>query len=147
MDEDEYRSAYREVNPLRCVYEKTILTRKLGCSQADIFCLAERYGVACKDSPSQKRCAEVLAVLRQKSMFSLGLKSPQDRLPHSKEMKVQIGGLQGLAAEVGEEVFDQLDVDTLMDKVFKRYPDVQQLPFGDIVQSVVKYQVRRRRKE
>lgn len=147
MDEDEYRSAYQEINPSRCVFEKALLTRTVHCQHAEFFCLAERYGVACQFQGSQKRCSELLALIRQKSSFALGLREAEERLPHAKEMKVQMGGLLGLAKSLGMEVQAVTDnIDAVVAGAFASCRDVQDLPFGDIVQSVVKHQGRRRRK-
>ncbi len=149
MDEDEYRSAYQDVNPTRCAFEKAILTRTVNCSCADVFCLAERYGVACKRQTSQRQCFDVLRILRQKSSFALGLRSPEERLPHSKEMKVQIGGLRGLiqsthGANVSTNEIE--DINALVSASIDKFEGVESIPFGDVVQSVVRYQIRKRRR-
>ena len=146
MDEDEYRSTYREVNPQRCGFEKALLTRTVHCSRAKIFCLAERYGAACGSEVSSRRCQQLLQLLRQRGSFALGLKSVDDRLPHSLEMKVQLGGLQGLGRSTDGHEGAIDDIDGLVDNMQEKFGELDDLPFGDIVQSMVRYEVRRRRK-
>lgn len=149
MDEDEYRSAYLDVNPNRCAFEKAILTRTVNCSCADIFCLAERYGVACKQKSSRQQCDDVLCVLSQKSSFALGLSSPEESLPHAKEMKVQIGGLLGLvqSTDIRDVSLEGIyDINRVVAASIENFGGVENIPFGDVVQSVVRYQIRKRRK-
>lgn len=146
MDEDEYRSAYREVNPQRCGFEKALLTRTVQCSKAQIFCLAERYGVACQSHTSSSRCSRLLELLRHKGSFALGLKSVDERLPHSLEMKVQMGGLQGIQCSLDNEKQSIGDIDAVVAASEERYTGLDTLPYGDIVQSMVRYEIRRRRK-
>lgn len=145
MDEDEYRSAYQEVNPQRCGFEKALLTRTVHCSQAKIFCLAERYGVACRSADSSRRCERLLQLLRRRGSFALGLKSVDDRLPHSLEMKVQMGGVQGIGRVLKRDDAVE-DLDGLAREAEKMFGELDDLPFGDIVQSMVRYEGRRRKR-
>ena len=146
MDEDEYRSAYQQVNPQRCGYEKALLTRTVHCQQADIFCLAERYGVACGSASSSARCSRLLQLLRQRGSFALGLTSVDDRLPHSLEMKVQMGGLAGIQRSLEQEGQAVDSIDSLLEEAARQFDGLENLPFGDIVQSMVRYETRRKRR-
>lgn len=147
MEEDEYRKTYAGLNPQRCVFEKAILTRTVGCGQAKTFCLAERYGVACLSISSKQRCSNWLDMLKVRGRFALGVKSIQNPLPHALEMKIQMGGLQGLRKALGQDgEVSGFDIDVLLSASEQRYQRLSALPFGDIVQSVVRYEVRRRKK-
>ena len=99
MDEQEYRSTYHTVNKRRCVYEKAINSRRCNCAKCHRFNLADREGVACNSATGNALCTEFLNTLRSKARFSLHLTHADKPLPHTKEIKVQTGGL--LAEELG----------------------------------------------
>ena len=69
MDEKEYKSTYNLINPQRCVFEKAINSRICNCSKSQRFNLADREGVACRQSYSLKRCNEFILQLRTKAKF------------------------------------------------------------------------------
>jgi len=149
MDEDNYRSTYHEINELACVFEKAVLHQCCHCHRAQHFNLAERIGVACTTVTAQQRCRKFLDLMRQKSTFALQLTSPEsDPLPHSKQIKIQCGGMIGIQSTL-QSVEDpaQRDIDELLERALKTFNTLDALPFDQIVRSVVKYEARKRRKK
>ncbi|HID49666.1 MAG TPA: hypothetical protein EYP40_08690 [Chromatiales bacterium] len=147
MDETEYRNTYRRFNQRRCVFEKAINARRCTCSLARRFNLADREGVACSDAAGNQRCDTLLGLLRRNASFALQMTRVPGPLPHAKEMKVQVGGLLGLQrllrpARAGSENVE--DIDGLNRQAIKRYGSLEDLPFSDIVKSVVKFRGRQR---
>ena len=96
MDEQQYRSAYREMNPTRCYFEKTLLLRYANCKQANKLFLAEREAFGCQSAEAQTQCLNLLLLLRDNARFSLQLPNIEGQLPHAKEIKVQVGGVFGI---------------------------------------------------
>lgn len=85
MDQDAFRSTYREVNERFCAFEKSILTNQCQCSQAEKFCIAEREGVHCKIDAGQGRCLKILDILRHQARFALKTNDQNSKiLPHGK---------------------------------------------------------------
>lgn len=157
MEENEYRQTYESTIPQRCVFEKGILARKCNCSLARRCNLAEREAVACESGPSQNRCAQWLEQLREKAAFALQLPEmegafspgpvPRSPLPHNKEMKIQIGGLLGLAQALSEDGQEAVkNVNELLDRAMANWGDWAQVPFQQIVRAVSHYQGRARRR-
>ena len=147
MDEDTYRSTYREVNELPCVFEKAVLQQCCGCRLAKHFNLAERIGVACTSGTAQDQCRAFLSVMQEKSIFALQLPlSGDDKLPHAKKIKIQCGGVNGL--EMLEETTGiGKDVNRLLNKAVEHFGSLDKLPYEQIVRSVVSFEGRKRRKE
>jgi hypothetical protein len=143
MEEDEYKAAYREINPCQCVFEKGVLTKRIGCSKAKCFNLAEREAVACEASDYQQQCAEWLELVRGKAKFMLHLTSAGEVLPHAKEIQVQLGSLQGLSTVLGTGAID--DVHGLLENARNRYGVLEASPFQKIIMVMAKYRVRRER--
>ena len=130
-----------------CLFEKGVLQRCCACHLAKHFNLAERVGVACTARAAQQQCREFLAIMQEKSVFALQLTPTDDgKLPHAKKIKIQCGGINGLhtldgAADLGK------DVNRLLDHAVKHFGGMAQLPFEQIVRSVVAFEGRKRRKK
>jgi hypothetical protein len=145
VDEDNYRSTYQEFNELPCVFEKGILQQCCKCHLARHFNLAERVGVACSSGPAQEQCREFLSTMQEKSVFALQLTPSADgKLPHAKKIKIQCGGVNGLQMLHGTDQIDK-DVNQLLDHAVEYYGAMQQLPYEEIMRSVVVFEGRKRR--
>ncbi len=148
MEEDEFRATYHAVNQRRCVFEKALNTRRCECSRAARFCLAGRDGVACKSPAAHALCTALIATLRSNAKFALQLTRVDDALPHGKEIKIQHGGLLGLRDALGERGADDdriQDIHALIDAGLKHYGDLNALPYGEVVKTIVAFKGRVRR--
>ena len=148
MEESEYRDIYHQVNEQRCVFEKSILSRQTMCRHAHRFNLADREGVSCGDQKCHAQCQQLLGELRNKATFALKLTRIDGPLPHAKEVKVQTGGLLGLAAlvDVHKEISNIEDIIDLIERAIKKYGGIAQFPFDEITRRIVLYQARQRRR-
>ncbi len=156
MEEDEYKSTYNELASVRCVFEKALVNHQadhqVTCRLSRHFCLADREGYACSNVESSKKCTEVLEKLRKNSIFVLKLHEIKGPLPHNMEIRVQVGGLTGLAKlmDAGEEKSVQQTlmtdgIEQIISRAFDSYGTLGDLPYSEIIQSVVQFQGRRRR--
>lgn len=165
MDESAFRRARDAMAPRPCAFEKAMLAGACACSLAARCNIAEREAVACNSALAREECAVLCALLRQKSAFALKLTHVEGPLPHVKQMKVECGGLRGMqqaaapAADVPASVVPQelsrqagsrpsvADVHLLVRACAEKFGGLANLPYSAIVQSVVAYQIRRRRRE
>jgi len=158
MDEDQYRAAYKEINPNRCIFEKAITNRRCDCALKRKFVLATREGVACRSEAALQRCTQVLNAMRNNARFSLKVVTIDGPMPHNKELQVQAGGmlaLQTLLADKTDKTNNAesdtqqtvLDIDQTMQKALTKYLTIDQLPYGEIVKGIVKYVSRPKRKK
>ena len=145
MDENEYKSLRNQLITEPCAFEKSILALKTRCSKSTKSNLAEREVVMCASAQYAKRCNSWLVLLRQKTRFSLHISEKVTLLPHSKEMKVQAGGILGLckmfeveqdAPHLQPNVFDTLEI------CYGLVAIVGSLPFTEIVREVVHFRPR-----
>jgi hypothetical protein len=150
MEENEFRSTYRELNARPCVFEKAILARCGGCEHAQRLYLAEREGIGCGSPDAYKDCAGLLGLLREKALFALHLTQLQRPLGHGKELKLQCGGLRGLDAVLGDEPRDPQagrgpnNIHALVKRGRERFESLQALPYARIMQEVARFRRRRR---
>lgn len=163
MDESAFRQARDAMTPRPCAFEKAMLAGACACSLAERRNIAEREAVACASPPAREECAVLCALLRQNSAFALKLTQIDAPLPHAKEMKLQCGGLQGVQralthgaalipcaggfAPEGQGLPSASNVRGLVEAAREKFGTLQNLPYATIVQSVVSYQIRRRRPE
>jgi hypothetical protein len=148
MEEQEYRDTYQALNQRRCVFEKAINSRRCSCNQSARFNLADREGVACESDAANALCIELLDTMRRNARFSLHVTHADGPLPHAKEIRVQIGGLLGLQRllQPDRARADSVhDINGLATEALERYRRIEDLPYELIVQTIVSFQVRRKR--
>lgn len=149
MDEDEYRNTYSNVISLKCVYEKAINSRQTTCNYANKIRLADREAVSCQTKEACIRCTSFLEILRAKALFALKLQEHSGPLPHAKEIKVQMGGIIGLALENGIEVIKGQKIENihgLLDASLSKHTTLENLPYENLMRSIVNYDGRPKRK-
>ena len=148
VEEDEYRSTYHAVVRRRCVFEKAILTHRCACACSTRFYLADREGISCQSQRTHQRCAGFLVLLRENARFALGITAVAPELPHAKEIKVQVGGLLGLQKAMDAQAADMPTVDDiyrLTNAAMGHYVSLADLPYEEIMQSIVVFKGREKR--
>ena len=147
MDQDAFRQTYREVNECFCVYEKSILTNRCGCSLSERFCIAEREGVECQSSEAQEQCYEYMELLKEKSRFVLKALHEGNTLPHGKAMRLQVGGLRGLHALLyPEKLVPAVVADAygVIDGCREKFGAIEKIPFQEVIHQISLYQEKKR---
>ncbi len=144
MDQDAFRETYREVNPTYCAFEKSVLTNECQCLLAERFCIAEREGVHCAQTEAHSRCLHWLELLRSHARFALRSDEERRLLPHGKAMRLQVGGMRGVARLLAGREDVAEDVDTRLAALAERYGSLDGVPFSEIMPDLVAYQVRKR---
>lgn len=159
MEENEYKSTYKTLTTIRCVFEKTLTNHRAICHLSKHFCLADREGYACESEQAASRCRDILEKLREKSAFVLKLHDVDTPLPHNMEVRVQVGGLVGLVKSVSrgkeleqvetsvEDTSGKSDIDDAVTAAIECFGAIDKLPYSEIMQSVVKFQGRRKRQQ
>lgn len=148
MEENQYRDTYHSINTCRCVFEKSINSRRCQCSLSHRFCLADREGVRCTVDLAQKRCQTLLKSLRNNAIFAMGLTRIDAALPHAKEVKVQTGGLLGLQLllEPQQPLASGIqDIHFLINQAIEHYHSIDEFPYDEIVKQITRFEGRVRR--
>jgi hypothetical protein len=146
MEENEFKKTFRSVNDAPCVFAKAILRRCCACSRSQKLFIAEREAIACKSPGGRQRCEGVLEVLRGKAAFALKLAQIDGPLPHAKELKVQCGGMLGVAASLsGQDAETVSDIHQLLENAFAEYGSADTLPYSEVVRTITSYQPRKKR--
>jgi len=149
VDEEQYKTVYKELNPNRCVFEKAITNRRCDCQLKRKFVIATRECVACQSEVAMTRCTKVLDAMRSNARFSLKVVTIDGPMPHNKELQVQAGGmlaLQNLMTKLPDlNLKTTVNINQTMETAQEKYGDIENLPYGELVKGIVKYQSRPKR--
>ena len=86
--------------------------------------------------------------MRSKARFALHLTSANGPLPHTKEIKVQTGGLLGLQGLIYPHRVADTNIENaigLINAAIEKYASLEKLPYDIIVQAIVKFEGRKKR--
>jgi len=149
MDEAAFRATRGTVAGVACVFEKALLAQCAGCGHAVRHALAEREAIGCRSTVARANCATLFGMLRERSVFALRIGPTDAPLPHATTMRLQCGGLTGLAfAVVAGEASESVgagDVHALVAAAQARYGTLSDLPWPALVAAVAGWRGRRRR--
>ncbi len=150
MDEDQYRAAYQQINPNRCIFEKAHTNRRCHCEKRRRFVLATREGIACESKESLARCTKFLDILRDSSRFALKITFVDGPLPHNKELRVQAGGtlaLQKLLYKDKHAEDTVENINQLLEQALLEYGSLENIPYQELIKGVLTYKVRRKKRK
>ncbi len=155
MDEEQYKTIYNKLNPNRCIFEKSITNRRCDCQLKRKFVIATRECVACQSEIAMARCTRVLDSMRNNARFSLKVVTVNGPMPHNKELQVQAGGMLALqnlmtsmpSSALETELKSVVNIHQTMESALEKYGDTENLPYGELVKGIVKYEARPKRKK
>jgi len=129
-------------SPTTCVFARVLLAREAVCGLASRRSLAERELVECSSPVAHTNCGTLAALMHERARLALKLPRPELPLIHAQALRLHSGALAGLGATLGEA---QPDVHRLVTLAHERHGSLTDLPWQDIVASVVRWQPRPRR--
>jgi hypothetical protein len=141
MDEARFHATRAAVVTRHCIFEKALLARCADCAMAERHALAEREAIACSSPVARANCEVLRELLRERCAFALKLAPSNERLAHAVAMKLACGGLQGVGNCVHRPPDD---VHGIVLAAQERYGSLLDLPWPAIVESVARWEGRRR---
>lgn len=148
MEENEYRSAYRSLNPHKCVFEKAINSRRCRCDASERFNLADREGVACADALLLGRCVQYLKSMRENARFSLQMTQIDGPLPHAKEIRVQLASVIELNKILQADDDGQLpNIRELISSAITKFGSIENFPYPELTKAISQFQSRKKRQK
>jgi hypothetical protein len=129
-------------SPSACVFARVLLARDAVCTLARRRSLAERELVECSSPVAHTNCGTLAALMHERARLTLKLPRPEQPLTHAQALRLHCGALAGLREALGE---GQTDVHRLVTLAHERHGSLTDLPWQDLVASVVRWQPRPRR--
>jgi len=127
-------------------FRKTILGGSCECGQSRLAHLPTGCSVICQSEEAFVRCEELLDKLINVSQFVLQYVEGTDSFTHGKLLKVQHGGLLGLAKEIsGSEMQHVSDINALVNAAKQRYKTLQEFPYPLLLNDIQNWKLKRRR--
>ena len=151
MDEQQYKSVYKELNPNRCIFEKAVTNQRCDCEMRRRFVIANRECIACESESALKVCTSTLDSIRNNARFTLKVVTVNGPMPHNKELQVQAGGmlaLQNLVSETADSNEKLVrNVYQTLKLALQQFGSLEKLPYNELVKSIVKYESRPKRRK
>jgi len=130
--------------PLACAFAKAVLARQGGCALVTMALVGEAERPVCASPVANTNCRTLQALLRERATFALRLPPPATPLAHAVEIRLQCGGLRGLAAALGEPDAAPADIHALVTRARDAFGGLLGIPFGQVVAAVVRWEGRAR---
>jgi hypothetical protein len=127
-----------------CEFARAILARQGGCALATMALEGEAERPRCSSPVASNNCRTLHALLRERSTFALRLPPPATPVPHAIEMRLQCGGLRGIAVALGEPEAAPSDIHALVARARDAFGGLLGIPFDTVVASVVRWEGRPR---
>jgi hypothetical protein len=132
------------VTALACAFAQAILARQGRCPLATMALVGEAERAQCASPVAHTNCRTLHALLRERSTFALRLPAGAGALAHATELRLQCGGLRGVAAALEEPEGAPQDIHALVGRARDAYGGLLDLPFETVVREVVRWEGRPR---
>lgn len=130
--------------PLACVFARAVLARQAACPLATVALEGEAERPRCGSPVAHTNCATLHALLRERATFALRLPPPAAPLPHAAQLRLQCGGLRGLAAALGEPEAAPRDIHALVGRAREAFGGLLGIPFGTVIGAMQRWEGRPR---
>ena len=129
-----------------CPFGSTLVTETCQCSHAEQVVRRGGAEIICQDDAAYACCVNLFQHLKQAALPEFDVEDDLTSMPHSVLQKIQFGGLLGLQSLViGQAVDTVSDVASLVDVAETKYPGFEGLPYGELVDTITNYKLKRRR--
>ena len=124
-----------------CVFARALQARAAVCELSIRQLRGERELIDCPSPVARENCATLAALMHERARFALRLPRPGELLMHAQALRLQCGGLAGLQQVLQAE---SPDVHRMIGAVHADGGRLADLPWDRIVESIVRWQGRRR---
>jgi hypothetical protein len=130
--------------PLPCAFARAVLASQGACPLAAMALEGEAERPRCASPVANTNCRTLHALLRERATFALRLPPPASPLTHAAELRLQCGGLLGLAAALGEAPRAPADIHALVARAQSAFGGLADIPFEPVVAAMARWKGRPR---
>jgi hypothetical protein len=129
-----------------CPFGSTLVTETCECSHAQQVVRRGGAEIVCQNDAAFSRCSNLFQRLKQVALPAFDVEDDLTTMPHSVLQKIQFGGLLGVQSLVSGQAADTVtNVASLVDAAETKYPSFEGLPYGELVDTIKSYKLKRRR--
>lgn len=127
-----------------CPFSHIILNGRCGCKFSTKDCVAEKEFGSCLDIEYSSDCQLLYQQLRNNSNFVLNAHN-QNKLSVAQQSKIKMGGLLSLQEVITNKDVDSIDdISTLIQLVYKKYSNFENIPFSELMPKISAFKFRRK---
>ena len=129
---------------LACAFGKAIAAGQGRCPLVTMVAVGEAERPCCSSPVAHTNCRTLAALLRERATFVLRLPPPSIPVAHAVELRLQCGGLQGLATVLGQPPAVTQDVHALVARARDAFGGLLDIPFDPVVAAIARWEKRPR---
>lgn len=131
----------------KCSFAVTMIRETYACEKARMVTRRAGPDIACTSEDASSRCREVLEKFKEAGLTAFDAEDDLLSTPHSVYVKIQFGGLLGLARDVMHSSADNVEnIFQLIGQAVKHYHSLDAIPYQEYVQTMKKLKVGRKRR-
>jgi len=132
----------------KCSFATTLITEEYSCEMAQLVTRRAGPDIACSTEQGSDRCQQVYADLKAIGLPAFGAEDDLLKTPASVYGKIQYGGLLGLAKTISSnDKIEAVDnIYQLLEQVMERYETYDNIPHQELVSSMLKIKIKRKKK-
>jgi len=129
---------------LACAFAKAVAAGQGRCPLVTLVAVGETERPCCSSPVANTNCRTLHALLRERSTFVLRLPPPASPVSHAVELRLQCGGLRGLAASLGYGEEPPADIHALVTRARAAFGGLLGIPFDTVVAAIARWEQRPR---
>ena len=117
------------------------------CEMARMVTRRAGPDISCMSGQASEQCATLLEKFKETGLKAFDARDDLLETPHSVYVKIQFGGLLGLAKDIVHPSVERVDnIFLLVSEALKQYPSLDAVPCHEYVQIMKKFKVGRKRR-
>lgn len=134
----------------KCSFSITLIKEDFACEKAQTVARRAGPDTACASESGSHRCQQVYEELKAVGLPAFDAEDDLLKTPASVFSKIQFGGLLGLAnmpkdSASKPEAIKVENIYQLLDQAVARYEKVNNIPYTELVESMIAYKIKRKR--
>ena len=128
----------------KCPFASALVTGLASCGQAEQVVRRGGSEYDCRSATDHAACQGLFDRLKAAALPAFGVEDDLTSMPHSVLVKVQCGGLQGLARLAGQESEPIEDIASLRDRVLGEAGGLPGLQVAGLIPDITAFRAERR---
>ena len=131
----------------KCSFASTMIREDYACEKARMVTRRAGPDISCTSVQASDRCSVLLEKFKEAGLEAFDAKDDLLETPHSVYVKIQFGGLLGLARDIFHPTADRVEnIFLLIDEALKHYQSLDAVPCHEYVQIMKKFKGGRKRR-